>query len=274
MEELVGKRVHKVSDVEKGMLLRIGGERWLYVRETLLYPTTYSVTAKPPGTFVQKLRKEIGGKKLEGVTVAERERIIEMKIGEHVLLFELFPRGNVVLLKDGSVVMATGYTKRYPSPGSEYVYPEPMRVRKRGPEAELIEKGIPPLYARYLVSHNLSEEYFWEEMVRRGRGYVYREWVLAHPLLEEEHEEYDTLFEALDSLTLKLFTKREEKKSSKKEHMIKQLQELEKEIEYMERLLNTIYEDMESFKNILEGGETDKLVVERRGDTLDIRLKT
>ena len=71
--------------------------------------------------FVQKLRKELRGKKLLGICCKQKDRVIELDFGEKKLILEMFGKGNAVLV-EGVVVDAIKMTKRVLK-GTPYTYP-------------------------------------------------------------------------------------------------------------------------------------------------------
>jgi len=79
--------------------------------------------------FCKTLRKYLGNSRLEEIKQLGFERIIEFvfeKQGKYSLIFEMFSKGNIILVKDKKIVAAAEYQKwaaRTIRPNEEYKWP-------------------------------------------------------------------------------------------------------------------------------------------------------
>ncbi len=104
---------------KKYRLFTTGGRAFLtdYKRE---------MPQRPPG-FCMALRKQLGGAVIERVELPVFDRVLELHTEEHVLVFELFNEGNVILTNKGGEILrimdAGTVLGRDLYPGEEYTYP-------------------------------------------------------------------------------------------------------------------------------------------------------
>ena len=74
------------------------GEQLLYADSSKLFLTEKKEPApQEPASFCMFLRKHLMGKKLKDVVQHGFDRIIELHVQDHILIFELFSKGNVIL---------------------------------------------------------------------------------------------------------------------------------------------------------------------------------
>ncbi len=74
------------------------GEHWLYADAESVFLTKKKQAApQEPPSFCMFLRKHLMGKKIKDVRQHGFDRIIEISTDSHILIFELFSRGNVIL---------------------------------------------------------------------------------------------------------------------------------------------------------------------------------
>jgi len=74
------------------------GEVWLYVDRSKMFLTTYKKPSPmEPPSFCLFLRKHLNNKKIVEIRQHEFDRIVELRTGENILIFELFSDGNVIL---------------------------------------------------------------------------------------------------------------------------------------------------------------------------------
>jgi len=74
------------------------GDQLLYIDNKKLFLTTKKDAApQEPTSFCMFLRKHLMGKRLKDIVQHGFDRIVELHTDEHVLIFELFSKGNVIL---------------------------------------------------------------------------------------------------------------------------------------------------------------------------------
>ena len=83
------------------------GASWLYVDNSKIFITNRkkAVPQEPPN-FCMFLRKHLMGKKVTNIMQYGFDRIVELETAEHILIFELFSPGNVILCdKSRNIIM-------------------------------------------------------------------------------------------------------------------------------------------------------------------------
>ncbi len=92
------------------------------------YITKYRVETVEPDSFTMKIRKELERKRLLEIKQPNFDRIIEFSFSDgYKLVVEMFSKGNVILVHNGSTVIARRYetwSDRVIKPGREYNYPK------------------------------------------------------------------------------------------------------------------------------------------------------
>ncbi|MFH1222181.1 MAG: NFACT family protein [Candidatus Micrarchaeota archaeon] len=101
---LVGKHFQKFQKVAEG-IYRLRFEKFDVVCELgrRMHITSYLEEAEQSDNFVQKVRKELDSKRLVSVRQLNNDRLIEFSFGEFALVFEMFKKGNALLVKDGKI---------------------------------------------------------------------------------------------------------------------------------------------------------------------------
>ncbi len=109
LQPLVGKRFTKIAKVKSGYKMKIGDADLTCRPGIKLYVTRYIEEAEDADAFVEKTRKELKGKILGGIEQINNDRIVMFDFGELKLYFEMFAKGNLVLVKNGKTVCALRY---------------------------------------------------------------------------------------------------------------------------------------------------------------------
>ncbi len=130
-KELEGGKIEKIYHEGKRLRIRIyanGEEKEFCFAPGRIFISSYRRKAqKEPSPFCMLLRKHLCGKRITSITQKGFERIVELKTNEHILIFELFSHGNVVLCKnDYTILMPMSrevWSKREILPGKPYKYP-------------------------------------------------------------------------------------------------------------------------------------------------------
>ncbi len=111
LQYLVGKRFTKIARVKSGYKMKIG-DADLSCRPGIgLYVTKYIEEAEEADAFVEKTRKELKGKIVRGIEQINRDRVLMFDFGECKLYFEMFAKGNIILVKDGKTISALRYER-------------------------------------------------------------------------------------------------------------------------------------------------------------------
>jgi len=128
LQGLVGKRFSKISKLENGYRLRIGDADVMCQPPIRLHITKYIEESEEADSLVEKIRKEVKGARLEGVSQINSDRVIMLDFGECRLYFEMFAKGNIILVKEGKTIAALRYehwADREIKPNMEYKTPKP-----------------------------------------------------------------------------------------------------------------------------------------------------
>lgn len=104
LQPLVGKRFDKIFKVPEGYRLKIGNVHIIIQPGVRLHPTKYIEEAESPDQFAQKVRAELDNSKLLAVRQVNKDRIVEFEFSRGSLIFEMFAKGNCILVKEGTTV--------------------------------------------------------------------------------------------------------------------------------------------------------------------------
>lgn len=142
LQELVGSKIEKVFQQEKPVddflfqLHKPGfGKKYLYVSlPGLICESSFKpVFPVNPPSFCASLRRKLSGARIKTIKQQSFERIIEItissKLGDSILLFELFSSGNILLLGDKKKILSVFHPKVYSEkrkllPTKTYAYPD------------------------------------------------------------------------------------------------------------------------------------------------------
>ncbi len=164
LQGLIGKRFSKISRLENGYRLRIGDADIICQPPIRLHITRYIEESEGTDSFVEKIRKGIKGARLEGVSQINSDRVIMFDFGEHRLYFEMFAKGNIILVKEGKTITALRYehwTDREIKPNTEYKTPKP-------PPTEISDVISDKYIIVSLLKLPLGREYTEELLLRAG----------------------------------------------------------------------------------------------------------
>ncbi|MBI4017145.1 MAG: NFACT family protein [Candidatus Aenigmarchaeota archaeon] len=138
-------------------LYKTGGSRaFLNVLLPLAWIGDFKLSAPssvPP--FCGQLRKLLEGAKIQGITLLKGERIVRFDLGEYSLLFQLYGKGNLVVLKD-NIVCAARY--RGSVSGLQVVLREKLFIKEKNDpsalkrsDADALQGMIGKVYAKEVV---------------------------------------------------------------------------------------------------------------------------
>ena len=296
LQYLVGKRFSKIAKVESGYKMKVGDADLVCKPGIKLYITKYIEEAEDADAFVEKARKELKGKILKGIGQINSDRILMFDFGELKLYFEMFAKGNLVLVKNGKTVCALRYEQwkdRAIKTNREYA---PPRVPAEKLEdvisgnyiiVSLLKLPLGRLYVEELLTrtkidektpgNTLSEEQIKKlketlaEMKKEFRPWVFYEdekpadfgLIKFSKYARLEIRNFKTLSEAEDEFYFKQPVVEE------KTHIEKLERRLEKQEEYLEQLKEDekilkekgdyIYANYEKIEKILETAGNSKL---------------
>jgi len=165
---LVGKRFTKIARVESGYKMKIGDADLACRPGIKLYATKYIEEAGEADAFVEKTRKELKGKILKGIEQINRDRVLMFDFGELRLYFEMFAKGNLVLVKNGKTLAALRY--------------ERWRDREIRTNREYKTPEAPPEKIDDIISGN----YIIVSLLSLPLGRLYVEELLARTGIEEK----------------------------------------------------------------------------------------
>jgi len=133
---LVGGKINQVYHPDKNELLlqfHVPNKGKVLLRvlvPNFLYITNYKPQQESPSGFCTYLRKKLYNIRVRSVEQKGCERVVEFileaKVEKFSLVFELFGKGNILLLQDGKILSAVDYPiwkDRTVKPGDVYVYP-------------------------------------------------------------------------------------------------------------------------------------------------------
>ena len=98
-----------------------------FIMGRAIYITTTPQQATEPSSFCMLLRKHLEGKVIVSLRQHEFDRIIEIDLATHKIIFELFSTGNLILLDDHNTIIDAynrqRWRDRYVQPKKLYKYP-------------------------------------------------------------------------------------------------------------------------------------------------------
>lgn len=174
LEELIGKRFEKMQEVkEEKFILKIGKERVVVELGKRMNIAFRIEEGSSENGFVKKTRKELKGFILRKIYQKNMDRIIvfefEGKEGKKELIFEMFAKGNAVLVSEGTII---GVYKKESWSDREIKLRETYKFPKSNIVGNLREA--------------LSEKYIISSMMRLPLGKVYAKEVLRKLDIDEK----------------------------------------------------------------------------------------
>ena len=210
---LVNSRLDKIyHPSKKELILQFyvsgkGKQQLLINAGNYLYLTSFKSPSQTPSEFCMYLRKKLTNSRLIEINQLEFERIIEFKFQTKQetfsLIFEMFSKGNIILIKDNKILSAVEYQKystRIIKPKENYIHP-----KKELNFLELTQTGL-----KKLLSHTLKESIVKSLAIDLGLGGIYSEEVCLLSKInkikkpdELDDKEIKLLFESLKSIKSK-----------------------------------------------------------------------
>jgi len=128
LQDLVGKRFEKFYTLSDGKYrLRIGKADIIIELGIRFHTTSYLEEGTELDEFSKRLRKELDGSFLRNISQVNNDRIIRMEFDNASLFFEMFAKGNVILVRDGKTVACIhreSWSDRETSPKRPYTPPK------------------------------------------------------------------------------------------------------------------------------------------------------
>lgn len=209
MQVLVNGRLDNIYQPSKEELFLqfyvtgLGNKMLRIVSGKLMYMTDYKPSGLKPGGFIEFLRKHLKNTRLREIKQKGFERIVEFifdkKTDEHIesysLVVELFGKGNVILLKERTILSALHYQKwkdRSVMAKKEYVFPER--------EYNLLEIGAEGFIKMLKETHQPT--LVKALAIDLGLGGVYAEEIIAEAGVDKNAvpKEFDKVTPLFDSI--------------------------------------------------------------------------
>jgi len=156
---IAGKHLQKFQKIAESAY-RLRFERFDVVCEVgrRIHITKYIEETEEADNFVQKLRKDVVGKRLIDVKQVNNDRILMFLFDDFSIVFEMFKNGNIILLKNNIIQAALREEKwstREIKRGSTYVPPPPP---PKTLEETLCEKPIITSLIKLSFGKNYASE--------------------------------------------------------------------------------------------------------------------
>lgn len=106
-EKIIGKRIDKFRKIRENLYrVKIGENEYIIEPGIRFHPTKYIEKTEDKDNLCEKISKEIGNSKVNSIEQINEDRIIEISTSQGSLILEMFGKGNVVLVRDGTIVCA------------------------------------------------------------------------------------------------------------------------------------------------------------------------
>ena len=263
--EIVGGYIDKVWSISKEKyVFSIYKENKYFLTykfPSLIYLSTKKESANYLSNFTKLLRKHITRQRITQVKQIRSERIIFIELENHILVFELIPPGNILLLdKDWIIKGAVIYKEwrdRSIRIGVKYIYPKGIDyihkevILNNMNVKELAKIGLGHYYANELLERSKKKnikEAFKDMLNEKPKGYIYGNDVFPiymHSLKKPDEilESFSKAIDKIDKVVIK---------NEKLEEYTKELKALEKSIEKQKKLLEEHKKKEELYKKIGE----------------------
>ena len=110
LEPVIGKHFGRIRKISEGRYrIKIGSVEILCEVGVRLHPTRYMDEPGQNDQLVEKISKELANSRLRSVKQINNDRIISFDFEKASLIFEMFGKGNIILVKDGKTVCAYRY---------------------------------------------------------------------------------------------------------------------------------------------------------------------
>jgi len=164
LRPVIGKHFDRIRKLgEKTYRMRIGSIEILCELGVRMHATRYLEEGQEADKFAEKLSKELDNARLLAVEQINNDRIISFVFDRGSLIFEMFGKGNAILVRDGKTVCAHSYeswSDREIKVGSLYKPPKTMPLETFEPTDKYIIVSLMRL--------PLGKQYALEALARAG----------------------------------------------------------------------------------------------------------
>lgn len=153
LAQLEGKHFSKIYFLGENLYrLKIGDVHIIIQIPLRIGIAKYIVKSEEPTGFVEKIRKELNNQKLLKVYQCDKDRIVALEFEENTLFFEMFAKGNIILVDNGKTeINKSGKITELLSGGSWKNRTLARNTEYKKPESELIEDLEKTLSEKYLI---------------------------------------------------------------------------------------------------------------------------
>ncbi|GAB6102407.1 ribosome rescue protein RqcH [Thermococcus atlanticus] len=132
LQSLIGSRVDKIyhdgGEIRIKLRTKEGRQDLILEAGKRIHLTTYIKEApKMPSSFTMLLRKHLSGGFIDAIEQYDFDRIVKIRIGDYILVAELFKKGNIILLDPENRILAAlryeEFKDRAVIPKAEYRLP-------------------------------------------------------------------------------------------------------------------------------------------------------
>jgi len=224
-----------------------GKQQLLVNAGNYLYLTSFKSPSQEPSDFCMYLRKKLTNSRLIEINQLGFERILEFRFqtkqDSFSLIFEMFSKGNILLLKDNKILSAVEYQKystRTIKPKEDYIYP-----KKEFDFMELTQKDF-----KILLSKTTKESIVKSLAIDLGLGGIYSEEICLLSKIDKNKKP----FELDDKEISTLFSSFKDMKNKKIEPFVVYENDIIKDIIpfKLELYKNLKYKQFETFSSALE----------------------
>ncbi len=142
LSHLAGKHLSRIRKIRDGLYrMKIGSTEIICEPGVRIHATSIIEETIPNDKFADKVEKELDNAKLISIEQINNDRIIAFNFNSGRLIFEMFAKGNAVLVKDGVIASAMNYeswSSREIKAGSVYKPPDQKPESVIGPSEKYI----------------------------------------------------------------------------------------------------------------------------------------
>ncbi len=255
------------------------------------FETHESFDEKRTNNFVVFLKKVLINRRLSSIEKIDSERIIKFQFGDWELFFEMFSKGNMILVKD-NIISACLFDKKWKArtiqKGQPYILPPSFNVSdlsfdniKSDKKAYIISKlshlKYGPFYAKICIYElnipektpcsNIDENLFnkiksfYTKLENSEEYYYYSQQDLAHTysLIDSDFfsnynkKQFDSLSQAIDYYHIN--NRKEDEQYLKQKRIVlarkQKLEEIDKKQEFLKKQIETIYSNYNKLNLLL-----------------------
>ena len=192
---LIGKHFDKIYKVETGYRLKIADAQILIVPGIRLHKTKYLEDTLDGDNFVKKVRAELANSRLEAINQINNDRIIEFRFSRGNLIFEMFAKGNCILVRE-RITLAAMKNERWAD----------REIRPK------MEYKPPRSSIKTRIKDSISEKYIISSMLKLPLGKQYSLEILARCKIDEKLPGTDLTNKQIDCIEAEIEKMLQEKK--------------------------------------------------------------